>query len=199
MSPGDNGKPARGKTAARPAAVLVLLALLAAATVGARLGDEGTGRVPAPAPLPPARLCAGIEVDGELLGLAFGDTWALLAASAVADLGLPPGCAPLVRAERERGALLIFASPAADGACETAGAGLLPAAARILCGAGLQINRDGARDLELLPGVGPVKSRALVESRERDGPFGGRDDLERVRGIGPRTAARIAPWLDDID
>lgn len=45
------------------------------------------------------------------------------------------------------------------------------------------LNRAPARHLVLLPGVGPVRARAIVEER----PFAGVDDLQRVKGIGPAT------------
>jgi competence ComEA-like helix-hairpin-helix protein len=182
----------------RPLAIAALIALLAGATLWARFANERSGEAPFPGPAPEALLCAGIEVDGEPLGLASGDTWEDLAAAAVERVGLPAGCAPLIAAGRERGALLRFAVDR-EGGCEQSGAAVLPAPARLLCGAGLDVNRDSARDLELLPGVGPVRAGALVDSRERDGPFRNRADLERVRGIGPQTALRIALWLDGID
>jgi competence ComEA-like helix-hairpin-helix protein len=182
----------------RPAAVAALLVLLAALAAWGRVADERSRVIPSPAPAREARLCAGIEIDGQMLGLAFGESWPELAASAVGKLGLPAGCAPLVSAKRERGALLRFSSDG-EGGCRRAEADVLAAPARLLCGAGLDVNRDAASDLELLPGVGPVKAGALVESRERDGPFECREDLERVRGIGPKIAKRIGPWLDGIE
>lgn len=55
-------------------------------------------------------------------------------------------------------------------------------------------NRDDARRLEALPGVGPrVAARILAARTVR--PFTGPDDLLRVRGIGPRTLARLRPYL----
>jgi competence protein ComEA len=51
-------------------------------------------------------------------------------------------------------------------------------------------------ELDRLPGVGPAAARAIVGSRERDGPFGRPDDLLRVRGIGPATLARMQPHLE---
>jgi competence protein ComEA len=54
---------------------------------------------------------------------------------------------------------------------------------------------DEATEAELLsiPGVGPVLAAAIVEERER-GPFEVVTDLQRVRGIGPRIASRIARY-----
>lgn len=57
-------------------------------------------------------------------------------------------------------------------------------------------NRATSAELDRLPGVGPSVADAIVRERERGGWYGDADDLERVRGIGPATAARITPLLD---
>lgn len=57
-------------------------------------------------------------------------------------------------------------------------------------------NRAGEVELDRLPGIGEVTARAVVESREREGPFVSADDLTRVRGIGPATVEKIRPLLD---
>jgi competence ComEA-like helix-hairpin-helix protein len=66
--------------------------------------------------------------------------------------------------------------------------------ARLLFGLRLDPNRASAESLEVLPGIGPGRAAAIVAERERR-PFASLDDLRRVRGIGPVTLARIAPWL----
>ncbi len=38
-----------------------------------------------------------------------------------------------------------------------------------------------------LKGVGPTKAKAIVEYREKHGPFKSPDDLSLVKGIGDRT------------
>ncbi|MHC4225427.1 MAG: ComEA family DNA-binding protein [Planctomycetota bacterium] len=48
------------------------------------------------------------------------------------------------------------------------------------------VNRSPARHLLLLPGVGPVRAGAIVSERDGSGPFEGLEDLQRVRGIGPK-------------
>lgn len=55
-------------------------------------------------------------------------------------------------------------------------------------------NRDDARGLEALPGVGPRMAARILAARTVR-PFTGPDDLLRVRGIGPRTLARMRPYL----
>lgn len=57
-------------------------------------------------------------------------------------------------------------------------------------------NRVDAVELRRLPGVGPATARAIVESRERDGPFASAEALTRVRGIGPATLEKLRPYLD---
>jgi competence protein ComEA len=57
-------------------------------------------------------------------------------------------------------------------------------------------NRAPEQELDRIPGVGPGAARAIVESRERDGPFTTPDDLLRVRGIGAATLERMRPWLE---
>ena len=52
-----------------------------------------------------------------------------------------------------------------------------------------------ARALDALPGIGPSIARRIVEARARGAVFERPEDLRRVRGIGPRTVARLAPYL----
>ncbi|MHC4548039.1 MAG: ComEA family DNA-binding protein [Planctomycetota bacterium] len=51
------------------------------------------------------------------------------------------------------------------------------------------LNRSPERHLLLLPGIGPVRARAIVAERARGGPFARLEDVQRVRGIGPHTLA----------
>ncbi|UCD25705.1 MAG: helix-hairpin-helix domain-containing protein [Gemmatimonadota bacterium] len=46
-------------------------------------------------------------------------------------------------------------------------------------------------ELTQLPGIGPVKARAIVEYRRRHGPYLTVESLERVAGIGRATIDRI--------
>ena len=49
----------------------------------------------------------------------------------------------------------------------------------------VDINSADTTTLEGLPGIGPSLARAIVDERERSGPFRGVDDLDRVSGLGP--------------
>ncbi len=55
----------------------------------------------------------------------------------------------------------------------------------------IDLNTAPAAELELLPGIGPALAARIIEERENEGPFESVDDLQRVRGIGPRTVERI--------
>jgi competence ComEA-like helix-hairpin-helix protein len=57
----------------------------------------------------------------------------------------------------------------------------------------LDVCRAGADELELLPGIGPARARAIVEHRRQSGGLSSVDDLVSVPGIGPRTVARLRP------
>lgn len=62
-------------------------------------------------------------------------------------------------------------------------------------GHALDLNFASAVELELLPGVGPRLARDIVDRRERSGPFRALPELLHVRGIGEKTLAKIAPFL----
>ena len=70
-----------------------------------------------------------------------------------------------------------------------------PAAASVDSSAPLAINDASAEELQRLPRVGPVLAARIVAERQARGPFRTVADLERVPGIGQRTAARLAPLL----
>lgn len=59
----------------------------------------------------------------------------------------------------------------------------------------LDLNRARAEDLERLPGVGPVLARRIAAHREQYGPFRSVDELLAVRGIGERLLERLRPRL----
>ena len=46
-------------------------------------------------------------------------------------------------------------------------------------------------ELDRLPGVGPATAASIVTERERNGPFASVADLERVPGIGPAKLAAV--------
>ncbi len=80
-------------------------------------------------------------------------------------------------------------------ACDAAPGGTeLRGPARVLFGLGIDPNTADAAALEALPGVGPARAEAIVADRAH-GEYRSLADLGRVRGIGPVTLRRAAPWL----
>lgn len=53
------------------------------------------------------------------------------------------------------------------------------------------VNSAPVDTLVHLPGIGPALAARLVAEREAGGPFRDLEDLQRVRGIGPKSAAKL--------
>jgi competence protein ComEA len=60
----------------------------------------------------------------------------------------------------------------------------------------VDLNRSSARELDALPGIGPVLADRIVAYRQLHGPFRSAEELLGVRGIGPRLYARISPLVE---
>ncbi len=60
-----------------------------------------------------------------------------------------------------------------------------------------RINPDiaSAEELSRLPKVGLALARAIVAYRQKNGPFGGPEGLDRVPGVGPGLLAALGPHL----
>lgn len=56
-------------------------------------------------------------------------------------------------------------------------------------------DRASAEELARLPGVGMRLAREIVADRDLRGLFGSAGALDRVRGIGPATVAKLEPFL----
>lgn len=78
---------------------------------------------------------------------------------------------------------------------ETGQLRLEPSADMLVFGLPLPLNSVGEEALTALPGIGPSKAAAIVSDRQANGPFLSVDDLQRVRGIGPKTLKALAPFL----
>jgi competence protein ComEA len=61
-------------------------------------------------------------------------------------------------------------------------------------GAVINLNEASEAQLILLPGVGPSRATAIVNYR-RQHPFKHVEELQRIRGIGRKTFARLRPLL----
>ena len=59
----------------------------------------------------------------------------------------------------------------------------------------VRVNEASRSDLTFLPRIGPVLAQRIIEDRERNGPFLAVGDLTRVKGIGPSTVRKLAPFV----
>ena len=58
--------------------------------------------------------------------------------------------------------------------------------------AAVDVNTADQATLESIKGLGPVKSKAIIEERSKNGPFKDADDLaRRVKGIGEKSATKL--------
>ena len=70
-----------------------------------------------------------------------------------------------------------------------------PAARALRRGEPMDLNAATAADLMLLPRIGPRLAERILSDRQANGPYATLEDLARVRGIGPKTVARLRPLL----
>src|SRR5687767_56416 len=59
----------------------------------------------------------------------------------------------------------------------------------------IDLNLASERDLEGLPGIGPILALRIIEYREARGAFRDVEQLRRVKGIGKKTVDRIRPLV----
>ena len=55
----------------------------------------------------------------------------------------------------------------------------------------INVNSAGQGELELLPGIGPALAKRIIDHRAAKGPFRRVDDLDAVKGIGPKILERL--------
>ena len=58
------------------------------------------------------------------------------------------------------------------------------------------VNEADAEELRMLPGIGETLSSLIIREREENGPYYYAEDLEAVKGIGPRTLEGFRRLID---
>lgn len=84
------------------------------------------------------------------------------------------------------------APPAVVGGAADGGGGHGPASP----GGPISVSTATAAELESLPGIGPSLAAAIIDHREREGPFVAVDDLLDVAGIGPAKLDAIRDLVE---
>lgn len=59
----------------------------------------------------------------------------------------------------------------------------------------IDINNASWVEWAQIEGIGEVTARKIVEDRDTNGPFHGISEVQRVKGIGPKTLERMRPFL----
>ncbi|MEW6267253.1 MAG: helix-hairpin-helix domain-containing protein [Thermodesulfobacteriota bacterium] len=73
--------------------------------------------------------------------------------------------------------------------------GPLSGPAELALGCKLDLNRASARDLALLPGLGPATAARIITERSRRGGFTDLSEIDQIRGIREGTAKNISAWV----
>jgi len=59
----------------------------------------------------------------------------------------------------------------------------------------VDLNSATSEELQTLKGVGPAKAKAILDYRDKNGPFKSVDDLDAVKGFGAKTVEKLRPEL----
>lgn len=148
-----------------------------------------------PEAVPPQPSCDGVPVmlsyqDREATYCLAPATGAqLVSAASVAE----PCATKLSALEKlSAGARLVLTQK--DTTCEII-EGQMPASQRLLFGVKVNLNTASKEDLEALPGIGPSVAQKIIEDRTQNGPFSSIEELDRVKGIGPKTIEALRGFI----
>ncbi len=55
----------------------------------------------------------------------------------------------------------------------------------------VDLNKADSTELETLPGIGPAKAKAIIDFREKNGPFQQIEDIQKISGFGAKTFEKL--------
>jgi competence protein ComEA len=61
--------------------------------------------------------------------------------------------------------------------------------------AAVDLNTATQSELESIKGLGPAKAKAIVEYRQKNGPFKSVEDLDKVKGFGLASIKKLSAQL----
>lgn len=61
--------------------------------------------------------------------------------------------------------------------------------------AAVDLNTATQSELESVKGLGPAKAKAIIEYRQKNGPFKSVNDLDKVKGFGQASIRKLASEL----
>jgi competence protein ComEA len=59
----------------------------------------------------------------------------------------------------------------------------------------INVNTASAAELDLLPGIGPSLATRIIVYRKQKGRIQSLDDLDQVKGLGPKKLEKLRPWV----
>jgi competence ComEA-like helix-hairpin-helix protein len=59
----------------------------------------------------------------------------------------------------------------------------------------INVNTADGPTLQLLPGIGPAYAKRIMAYRKQFGPIKTADELENIKGVGPKTVAKLRPLI----
>jgi competence protein ComEA len=60
----------------------------------------------------------------------------------------------------------------------------------------VNLNKADENGLQTLPGIGPAKAKAIIEYREKNGPFKTIEDLKNISGFGEKTFEKLKDLVE---
>jgi competence protein ComEA len=61
----------------------------------------------------------------------------------------------------------------------------------LLAQAEIDVNTASAMELQRIKGIGPKTAQAIIEFRNQNGPFNSIQAVTRVKGVGPKTLQKM--------